>query len=93
MVYVDNRSAIAIATRVTSYGRTKHLDFKYQFVKEAIHQGQIELKYIRSEDNVADVFTKPLGPQKFQKCVQAMGLRFSKSVEGVLELDNNEVKQ
>jgi hypothetical protein len=45
--------------------RTKHIDLKYHFIREQIKNSLVELKFVRSEENQADLFTKNLDSEKF----------------------------
>jgi len=63
----DNRSAMALAGSEKFLPRTKHINVRYHFVREAISNGIIDLKWVSSEDNIADIFTKPLAVGPFQR--------------------------
>jgi len=56
----DNQSAIAIAKNPVSHARTKHIDVKFHFVREALSDGSIKLTYCLTEQMVADVLIKPI---------------------------------
>jgi hypothetical protein len=58
IVYVDNVGCIFLAKNKTSVERTRHIDMKYPFIREQVENGLVEIKFLRSEDNVADIFTK-----------------------------------
>ena len=63
-IYQDNLSTIILAQARGSFKRTKHLITKQAFVRERIKSGDIELKYKRTNQMVADFLTKPLsGPR------------------------------
>jgi hypothetical protein len=62
-VYVDNIGCIFLEKNKASGERTKHINMKYHFIREQI--GLIEVKFVRSEENHADRFTKNLGSEKF----------------------------
>lgn len=63
-MFEDNQSAIAVASNTESK-RGKSIDIRYHSVREAVKKGEVKLEYVRSEDNVADILTKPLGAQAF----------------------------
>jgi len=66
-MWCDNRATVDIVNNDTHQGRTKHLDTKYQYVREVVSRNKIAtMTHIRSEDMVADIFTKPLDRTKFQ---------------------------
>ena len=60
VIGVDNQSAIKLSKNPASHQRTKHIDIKYHFIRDIISKGLVELHYIQSQDNIADLFTKPL---------------------------------
>ena len=64
----DNQSSIKIAEyeSVTQSQRTKHLDVRYNFIKDFWKNGEIDLKYVESEKNHADIFTKPVSKPKLR---------------------------
>ena len=55
------------------HARTKHIDIRY-YVREAIQESCIELKYCPSHDMITDILTKPLSGEQFKRLRQAMGL-------------------
>ena len=46
--------------------RTKHFDVKYHYLRQKIAEGEVKLMYINTKDQLADIFTKALGPAQFQ---------------------------
>ena len=59
----DNQGAIALSKNPTKHSKAKHIDIRYHFVRECYEKNVLKLKYIPSNDNCADIFTKP--PKKF----------------------------
>ena len=57
-VHVDNVGAIQLSNNQTTSDRTKHIDIRTSFVKEYQEDGKIIIKFVKSEDNEADIFTK-----------------------------------
>ena len=72
-LYADNQGAIALAKNPVHHQRTKHIDIKYHFIRFAVEEGSIDLKYIPSADNIADQFTKPLSQFKLADLSMIMG--------------------
>ncbi|XP_067932728.1 uncharacterized protein [Watersipora subatra] len=66
-VYVDNQSTITIANSGSNTKRTKHIDIKYHYCREAITNGVIVTSYCPTEKNIADIFTKPLTRPRFEE--------------------------
>ncbi|GJV75609.1 retrovirus-related pol polyprotein from transposon TNT 1-94 [Tanacetum coccineum] len=59
-IFCDNTSAIAISNNPILHSRTKHIDIRYHFIRDHILKGDIELHFIPTEYQLADIFTKPL---------------------------------
>ena len=56
------------------HGRSKHIDIKYNFVREHVDLGEIKINYCPSGDMTADMFTKGVGREKFCKLRERAGL-------------------
>jgi hypothetical protein len=67
MIHQDNQSSIALAKNSSSTSRAKHIDIRHHFIRERIESGDISVKYCPTEDMVADVLTKGLGPIPFAR--------------------------
>lgn len=70
-MYKDNQSAIAVASNIESR-RGKSIDIKYHSIREAVKIGEVQLKYIKSQDNIADILTKPLRATAFNNIRRKM---------------------
>ncbi|KAJ9544835.1 hypothetical protein OSB04_024542 [Centaurea solstitialis] len=57
-IYCDSSSAIQIAANPVQHSRTKHIDIRYHFIKDHIEKGNVELFFVESERQIADLFTK-----------------------------------
>ena len=66
-IYEDNQSAISMAKNPQFHGRTKHISIKYHFIREQVDKKAVELKYCPTEEMVADMLTKGLAKEQFQK--------------------------
>ena len=66
-IYVDNKSVISLAKNPESHSRSKHINIKYHFLREQVNDKIVELLHCKTEENLADIFTKPLKPEVFQK--------------------------
>jgi len=66
-IYEDNLGAICIAKLGNFTKKSKHIEVHYHFVHEAVERGQVEVIKVKSLDNLADIFTKPLGKPSFVK--------------------------
>ena len=71
----NNQGAIALAKDNKFHVRMKHIDLQYHFICEVVEDGKIQVKCIPMDDNVSDIFTKPLPRPKFTKFMELLGLR------------------
>jgi hypothetical protein len=60
VVHGDNQSAIAVSKNGVRSDRTKHVDIKYHFITESVDQGQVQLQWVPTNEQQADIFTKAL---------------------------------
>ena len=67
VIHVDNQGAINLAKNPVNHQRSKHIDIKYHFIRSEIQAGNVKLEYVPTEDNVADIFTKPATKVKLEK--------------------------
>ena len=92
-ILCDNQGAIALAKDNKYHARTKHIDLRYHFIREAVEDGKIKVKYIPTDDNVSDIFTKALPKPKFQRLVELLGMRDGHQAKvpkvGVTELNGS----
>ena len=71
---IDNKSTIDISRNPVHHGRTKHIDVRFHFIGKCVEEGKVILRYIRTEEQVADFFTKSLGTSKFCEFRAKIGL-------------------
>ena len=74
VIFEDNQSAICMAKNPQLHGRAKHIGIKYHFIREQVSNNTIKLRYCRTEDMIADIFTKGLSQEKFVKLRSMCGL-------------------
>ena len=61
----DNKSAVKIAINPVQHSRTKHIDIRHHFLRDHVARNHILLCGVRSENQLADIFTKPLDESTF----------------------------
>ena len=71
-IHCDNQSAIFLAKNPVQHQRSKHIDIRYHFIRSEIQSGTIDLRYIPSEENLSDLFTKPATKLKVSKFIKAL---------------------
>jgi hypothetical protein len=70
LVYQDNQASIVISKDLCFHKRTKHIDIKYHYVRELVQKQIVQPVYIPTTDMKADMFTKPLSRDKFERCIK-----------------------
>jgi hypothetical protein len=63
----DNESAIRMADNPVEHSRTKHIDIRYHFLRDHQQKGDIEIAYVNTHNQLADIFTKPSNEKTFSK--------------------------
>ena len=71
----DSQTAIAYTKDAKYHSKTKHIDIKYNFVKDMVAHKKVNMKYIPTREMVADSLTKPIPRDIFIKHVKSQGLR------------------
>nr|GEY35601.1 hypothetical protein [Tanacetum cinerariifolium] len=74
-IYCDSKSAIAISCNPVQHSRTKHIVVRYHFIKEHVEKGTIELYFVKTDYQLADIFTKALPTDRFNYLVRRLGMR------------------
>nr|GEU57873.1 retrovirus-related Pol polyprotein from transposon TNT 1-94 [Tanacetum cinerariifolium] len=73
-IYCDSKSAIAISCNPVHHTRTKNIDVRYHFIKDHVEKGTIELYFVGTEYQLADLFTKSLPEVRFKFLVEKLGM-------------------
>ena len=74
-IFEENIPCIRIAEEPREHKRTKHIDVKYMFIRELVKQKKINLKYVPTDSQLADILTKPLPKQKFQEMLNYLKMK------------------
>lgn len=67
VLFVDNQSAIKLIKNPELHKRSKHIDVKYHFIREKLREELFDLKYVKTDQQLADIFTKSLPRNSFEK--------------------------
>lgn len=74
LIYCDNRSAIKLSKNPVLHGRSKHIDVRFHFLRDLTKEEVVELVYCQSQDQIADILTKPLKLETFVKLRGLLGV-------------------
>ncbi|GJV49768.1 putative ribonuclease H-like domain-containing protein [Tanacetum coccineum] len=75
LMYCDNKSAIALSCNNVQHSRSKHIDIRFHFIKEHVENGVIELYFVNTEYQLADIFTKALARERIKFLINKLGIR------------------
>ena len=67
LLLCDNKSAVKIASNLVQHSRTKHIHIRYHFLRDHVNKRDIKMDGIGTEDQLADIFTKPFDENRFCK--------------------------
>ena len=67
VIAIDNQAAIALAKNPVLHEKSKHIDTRHHFIRQAVQEGLIRLQYINTGENIADILTKFTTSTTFQK--------------------------
>lgn len=73
-IMCDNSSTIQLSKNPVFHGRSKHIDVKFHFLRDLVNDGVIKLNYCSSENQVADIMTKPLKLEQFERLRGILGI-------------------
>ena len=77
LLRIDNQSAISLSKNTVHHERSKHIDLRCHFIHECVENGQIKVEHVRTNDQFADILTKPLGRVKLLEMRGRIGMRSS----------------
>ena len=66
MILCDNQSCIKMTENPMFHDKLKHIEIRYHYIRDMVQRGAIKLQYVGTDEQVADVLTKPLSRVKFE---------------------------
>ncbi|GJU54241.1 hypothetical protein Tco_1227955 [Tanacetum coccineum] len=73
-IMCDNKGAIDLSKNPVQHSRTKHIEIRHHFLSDNVQKGNISIEKVASEDNIADIFTKPLKREVFNYLRLGLGM-------------------
>ncbi|GJU46468.1 copia protein [Tanacetum coccineum] len=73
-IMCDNKGAIDLSKNLVQHSRTKHIEIRHYFLRDNVQKGNISIKKVSSEDNIADLLTKPLKHEPFNYLRLGLGM-------------------
>jgi hypothetical protein len=77
----DNESAIRMADNPVEHSRTKHIDIRYHFFRDHQQRGDIEIAYVSTKEQLANIFTKPLDEKTLSKLRNELNILDSRNFD------------
>ncbi|OIT30359.1 retrovirus-related pol polyprotein from transposon tnt 1-94 [Nicotiana attenuata] len=74
LVYCDSEAAISSTKDPKFHCKTKHIDIKYNYVRDMVRRNLVNVKYVSTKDMLADPLTKPLSRDTFVRHTRSQGL-------------------
>ncbi|GKB21050.1 hypothetical protein Tco_0854973 [Tanacetum coccineum] len=74
-LYCDSQRTIALSRNTVQHSRTKHIDIRYHFIKEQVENEILELYFVKTAYQMADIFTKALARERFEFLVKRLGMQ------------------
>uniref|UniRef100_A0A6N2K750 Integrase catalytic domain-containing protein n=1 Tax=Salix viminalis TaxID=40686 RepID=A0A6N2K750_SALVM len=81
-MFCDNMSSISMAKNPVFHQKTRHINRRFHFIREALQEGKISVKFCSSEDQLADIFTKALPKERFNQLRFKLGVKAKTSLQG-----------
>jgi len=79
-LYCDNTTTINLTKNPIHHSKTKHIEIKHHFIRDHIQKGDIEIMFVKTENQLANLFTKPLARDRFNKLRTELGILDMKNV-------------
>ncbi|KAJ9541902.1 hypothetical protein OSB04_028408 [Centaurea solstitialis] len=73
-IYCESENAIAITSNPVQHSKTKHIDIRYHFIKDNVEKSNIEMFFVQTDYQLANLFTKPLDEKRFNFLVSKLGM-------------------
>jgi len=76
----DNTSVINLTKNPIQHSKTKHIEIRHHFLRDYFEKGDYEIQFVKTKNQLADLFTKPLARDRFNKLRTKLGILYMKNV-------------
>ena len=73
-IYCDNQSCVKLSENPVFHNKLKHIEIKYQYIRDMVQKGVVKLQYVAIEEHIANVLTNPLARVKFEYFREKLGV-------------------
>ena len=73
-IFCDNQSCVKLSENLVFHDRSKHIEIKYHYIRDIVQRGAVKLLYVATDEQIADVLTKPLARVKFEYFRERLGV-------------------
>jgi len=74
LLLCDNTSAISLRKNPVQHSRTKYIEIRHHFIRDHVNNGDYEIQFVSTENQLADLFTKPLNKERFNFLRNELGI-------------------
>jgi hypothetical protein len=74
LIHCDNHSCVKLSENHVFHDKSKHIEIKYQYIRDMVQRGVVELHYISMDDQIADILTKPLSIVNYEYFSDKLGV-------------------
>ena len=73
-IHYDNQSCVKLSENPVFHDKSKHIEIKHHYIRDMVQRGAVKLQYVATEEQIADVLTKPLARVKFEYFREILGV-------------------
>jgi hypothetical protein len=74
IIHCDNQSCVKLSDNLVFHDKSKHIEIKYHYIRDMVRRKEVHVQYLPTHEQIAYIFTKPLGKMKFEYIHERHGL-------------------